>query len=182
MRSPCLAARCLTLCCAAMLLACAPAAVSQAPASTAAQSSAPHVKKTITAAVAVPITGFAPMNQSSAGGSMVTYIEVHSNGLVTSDAHGRPIPQMARERPSLDNGTMQLLDDGRMTTLWTLRDNLTWQDGSPLTADDFVLGEQVHADPKVPFTDRTAVERIASIAAVDEHSVLITWKAPFYLA
>jgi peptide/nickel transport system substrate-binding protein len=53
-------------------------------------------------------------------------------------------PRLAAELATLENGRWQILPDGRMTTTWKLRPNLTWHDGAPLTSDDiaFTLRER----------------------------------------
>ena len=40
-----------------------------------------------------------------------------------------------------------MLPDGRMETGYRLKPNLKWQDGAPLTADDFVFAYKVRLDP-----------------------------------
>ena len=143
---------------------------------------APAAPKVIVAAVSNEINGFAPIGLTTSTGNMVDYVEIPSNGLVTSDAAGHAIPQLASALPSLDNGSIRLLDDGRMTTVYTLRPNVTWQDGAPFTAADVAFGFKVHANPEIPFNDRTAVASMESVEAIDPATVLITWKSPSYLA
>ena len=48
-------------------------------------------------------------------------------------------PDLATEIPTLDNGGVKAPGDGgdAMTVRWTLRPNLKWSDGEPLTCDDF---------------------------------------------
>ncbi len=36
-----------------------------------------------------------------------------------------------------------------MEVTWKLRPSVYWQDGAPLTADDFVFGLEVARDPKL---------------------------------
>ena len=132
--------------------------------------------------VGFPITAFAPIGQTAMGGNMVSWIELHSNGLVTSDASGHPEPLIAQALPSLADGTVALTPDGQMTTRWTLRPDVTWQDGVPFTAADLVFGYQVQADPGMPYTDRGVTQLVQSVEALDDHTVLITWKQPYYLA
>src|SRR4051794_4009622 len=82
--------------------------------------------KTIRMALAQELIG---IGLGETGGQ--TFInEVHSNGLVTSDREvWRPVPEIAERVPSLDNGLIQLLPDGRMKTTYPLRKDVTWQDG-----------------------------------------------------
>jgi peptide/nickel transport system substrate-binding protein len=152
------------------------------PSASATAQSQPSAPKTIIASVANAITGFAPMGLATSTGNMVNYVELHSNGLVTGDAQGRPVPQLAKERPSLDAGTTRVLPDGRMTTAYVLRTDATWHDGRPFTAGDVAFGFKVHSNPQLPFNDRSAVSRMESVAAVDPTTVLITWKSPSYLS
>jgi oligopeptide transport system substrate-binding protein len=59
-------------------------------------------------------------------------------GLTTVDAAGRPIPGVAE--------SWSLSDDG-LTWTFTLRPDLKWSDGEPLTADDVVYSFQRLMDP-----------------------------------
>lgn len=75
-----------------VLAACAPFQPMQ-PGRQAPEPSEPsRARKTLTTAVGLPITSIAAVNLAGSGQGMVTFVELHSNGLVTSDANGRPIP------------------------------------------------------------------------------------------
>jgi peptide/nickel transport system substrate-binding protein len=175
---------CLAVLAVVLLAACAPVAAPAADRGVADGSrvEAPRARKVITAAIAAPFPPFGPLGRTGTYAGMIQYIEAHTNGLVTSDAQGRPIPQLARELPSLDNGTAQILNDGRMTTRWALRDDVTWHDGTPFTADDLVFGFKVYTDTQLPAMDRSAVLQMESVEALDRHTALITWKRPSNLA
>ena len=60
-------------------------------------------------------------------------------GLVSQNRNGQPVPGMARD--------YQRASDGLSYT-FTLRDNLKWSDGSPLTAHDFVRSFKALAHPE----------------------------------
>jgi len=60
-------------------------------------------------------------------------------GLTTLDAHGKPSPGAAEK--------YTVSKDGRVYT-FTLRKDLQWSDGEPLTAGDFVFALRRLADPK----------------------------------
>ncbi|MBM2812563.1 MAG: 4-phytase, partial [Chloroflexi bacterium] len=121
------------------------------------------------------------MALATSTGNMVNYVELHSNGLITTDTSGKPVPQLARERPSLDTGSIRVQPDGRMTTTYILRNGVTWHDGTPFTAKDFAFGFKAHANPQLPFNDRSAVQQIESVEAPEPLTVLITWRAANYL-
>jgi oligopeptide transport system substrate-binding protein len=59
-------------------------------------------------------------------------------GLLTFNEHGKPQPGMAE--------TQEISEDGRVYT-FTMRDGLTWSDGTPLTARDFVASWRRTLDP-----------------------------------
>src|SRR5437763_1720193 len=90
-----------------MVAACAPAITPRSSATSPGQTEvpAPRVRKTIIAAIAAPVPPFGPLGRTGTYAGMINYIEAHSQGLITSDAQGRPIPQLAKELPSLDQGT-----------------------------------------------------------------------------
>ncbi len=59
----------------------------------------------------------------------------------------------------------------QMEVTFTLRSDLRWSDGAPLTADDSVYSFQLAADPATP-TDKHIVERTADYRALDEATVI----------
>jgi peptide/nickel transport system substrate-binding protein len=150
--------------------------------SNSAEPQAPRTRKVLTAAIGAPMPPFGPLGRTGTYAGAIQYIEAHSHGLVTSDDYGRPIPQLARELPSLDRGSARILDDGRMTTTWVLRQDVTWHDGTPFTARDIVFGFRVYSDQQLPAMDRSAALQMESAEALDDHTARITWKAPYYLA
>ncbi len=71
------------------------------------------------------------------GGSF-TLQEMCMAGLVQIDENGQPQPDLAE--------SWEISEDG-MTYTFHLREGLTWSDGTPLTAADFVFGWQRLVDP-----------------------------------
>lgn len=147
-----------------------------------AEPQAPRARRVLTAAIGAPFPPFGPLGRTGTYAGAIQYIEAHSHALVTSDDQGRPIPQLARELPSLDQGTARVMADGRMTTTWALREDVTWHDGPPFGARDIVFGFRVYSDQQLPAMDRSAALQMESAEAVDEYTARVTWKAPYYLA
>src|SRR5262245_39080342 len=119
---------------AALISACAPAAQEQGTASQ--PSPGPRGQKTLTiaipnepAALALPIVGAG----SSIGGTDDISLSVHHR-LVTPDEKGTALPMLAAEIPSREKGSWLVRPDGTMQVTFRLRDNVTWHDGTPLTA------------------------------------------------
>jgi peptide/nickel transport system substrate-binding protein len=64
-----------------------------------------------------------------------------------------------------------------METTYHLRDGLTWQDGMPLTADDFALAYRVYTDPGLAFFIATPQDLFESVAAPDARTVVVHWRS-----
>jgi peptide/nickel transport system substrate-binding protein len=92
-------------------------------------------------------------------------------------------PRLATEIPTLANGGLRLLNDGRMQSIWHLRPDARWSDGAPVTADDFVFTYRLIMDKQVPAISREVEERIEQMEALEEgRTLVITWKEPYAFA
>src|SRR5439155_20179268 len=92
------------------------------------------------------------------------------------DEKQNPNPYLAQSLPQLNTDTWTVSPDGRMTTTWTLRPNLIWHDGTPLTSDDFVFAFRVYAKPDLGAAQSTPIKQIESIEAPDPRTVVIRWR------
>lgn len=141
-------------------------------------------RKTITVGAVVPFKGFESWNTQPGG--TTDSIELSSNGLLSTDVEGKPEGRLAASLPSLQNGTLIVLPDGRMQATWPLRPNIKWQDGLPFTADDVVFGWEVATDPAIPGPSNSGaasiLRQIEKVEAPNPLTVLITWKSSFYRA
>ncbi len=72
-----------------------------------------------------------------------------------------------------------MLPDGRMVTIYRLRPNLLWQDGAPLTADDFVFGWQVYSSPAIGIFNTKPQDLIEGILTPDPRTLVIDWSTTF---
>ena len=90
--------------------------------------------------------------------------------LARYDDTGTMVPALAAEIPTVENGGVA--PDLRSIT-WTLKQGVTWSDGTPFTAADVVfsaeycLNEEMGCNPISSFTDVTGIE------ALDDHTVRI---------
>ncbi len=62
---------------------------------------------------------------------------------------------------------------------WKLRDDLMWEDGTPLTADDFVFAYELYKNPGIQITTRFVLDRTAKFEAPDPLT-LVWYAAPGY--
>jgi peptide/nickel transport system substrate-binding protein len=153
--------------------------------------SAPSQRDSMPAAPAKPkvldigITAGVQVMGVFAGGSTggwTTLNELHSNGLITSDYHTvRPIGRLAEKVPSIDDGSITLLPDGRMRVVYQLRRNVTWQDGAPFTAQDLVFSHTFLNDSGLPVARSDSARIIESVEAVDDWTAAFLFSRPHFL-
>jgi peptide/nickel transport system substrate-binding protein len=90
-------------------------------------------------------------------------------------ADGSLVPRLAAEIPSVENGGVA--EDGLSVT-WKLREGITWHDGEPFTAEDVAFTYTYLIDPDTTSTTQATYQSVASVEAVDDHTVLVTFKEP----
>src|SRR5436309_11031090 len=86
------------------------------------QDSAPRRTKTLNLGVTGGVQAMSLAGANTPTGGWVAITELHSEGLVNSevDSH-KPIGRLAEKVPSLDDGSISLLPDGRMRVVFSLR-------------------------------------------------------------
>jgi peptide/nickel transport system substrate-binding protein len=100
------------------------------------------------------------------------------NGMLTQpDARGSPQPELLASPPSLNSESWQVFGDGSMQTTYTLRPNLTWHDGQPLTAEDFVFSWRVYSDRELGMASQPPMPAISEVAAIDRERFTIRWRS-----
>jgi peptide/nickel transport system substrate-binding protein len=87
---------------------------------------------------------------------------------------GSPIPQLATELPTTENGGISA--DGKTWTVH-LRPGVTWQDGEPLTASDVAFTYNLIIDNELT-SYLQAVKDIERVEVVDEATVRFIMSAP----
>ncbi len=87
------------------------------------------------------------------------------------------VPYLAEALPELNSDTWTVFPDGRMETRYTLKPNLTWHDGTPLSAEDFVFAQRVYTTPELGVSGG-AVRVDMAVSAPDARTIVIQWKRP----
>ncbi len=95
--------------------------------------------------------------------------------LAAYDAEENLIPILAAEIPSKSNGGIS--KDSTSVT-WKLRDGIVWSDGEPFTAQDVVATYDFITDPATGATSSEFYGEIASVEAVDDLTVKVSFKQP----
>jgi peptide/nickel transport system substrate-binding protein len=98
------------------------------------------------------------------------------DGLIRYDDRGRPIPDLARELPSLQNGGISR--DGKTITYHLVR-NARWHDGVPLTAADVIFTWHQIMNPANVTPSTVGYDRVVKIDAPDLYTVRLHLNGPY---
>jgi peptide/nickel transport system substrate-binding protein len=118
-----------------------------------------------------------PLRQAGIG--LYTMQAVFSASLAILDDGGLPRAHVAEALPQLNTESWRLLPDGRMETTWRLKPGVLWQDGTPLHAEDFVLGWRVYSTPQAGTAGTPPINYMEDVRALDERTVQIAWSQPY---
>jgi peptide/nickel transport system substrate-binding protein len=104
-------------------------------------------------------------------------------GLTDIDESGNIFPELAAELPSVDNGGVVINEDeGTMNVTWTLRDDVQWEDGTPVTANDVVFTYEAVTNPDTGLWIQ-GIDYVDGVEKIDDHTVVIHYNTiyPGYL-
>jgi peptide/nickel transport system substrate-binding protein len=97
-------------------------------------------------------------------------------GLTAVAPTGAPRAVLAADVPTIANGGVRLEPDGTMSVRWTLRPDLRWSDGTPLTSADVrFTWRSVMTDLRA--TTREGYELISDIDTPDERTAVVRYRA-----
>src|SRR5438552_1268561 len=163
---------------ALVVMGCAPAtAPGQPGSSTAPKASAPQ--KTLVIAQRGEPPTLAARSLVTQGSGLLIPDRFFNATLDVWDMNQESHPQLAEALPELNTDTWRLFPDGRMETRYTLRPNLTWHDGAPLTSDDFVFGLRVYKTPELGSANTRPIPQMDDIVVQDARTFTIRWKQPY---
>ena len=66
-----------------------------------------------------------------------------------------------------------------METTYRLKPNLTWHDGTPLTAEDFVFSWRMYSPPELGHANRPPMPNMDEVLAPDPRTVVVRWNSPY---
>ncbi|NNE95064.1 MAG: peptide ABC transporter substrate-binding protein [Acidimicrobiales bacterium] len=87
---------------------------------------------------------------------------------------GDLVPTLATEIPTKENGGVS--EDGTQIT-WTLRDDVLWSDGTPLTAEDVVFSYEYCADTETGCANQ-AFTGVETVVDNGDNTITITFSEP----
>lgn len=97
------------------------------------------------------------------------------------DNRGVALPYLAEALPTLNTETWQVFPNGRMQTRYRLKPDLSWHDGTPFSAEDFVFAWRVAMTPGLGFVNASAapLTLIDEVRAPDARTLVIEWRSLF---
>jgi peptide/nickel transport system substrate-binding protein len=100
-----------------------------------------------------------------------------NKGLWSYDENNNPVPEIAAEIPTSENGGLSA--DGTTISI-KLREDVTWSDGTPLTADDFVFSyDMIMSDANIVQSRYPYEDFVESVTASDPQTLVIQLSEPF---
>ena len=93
--------------------------------------------------------------------------------LASFDKDGNLVPFLAAESPSLENGGVA--EDGLSVT-WKLKQNVSWSDGQPFTADDVLFTYEYVTNPAVGATSAPTYDAVKDVQVIDDYTVRVNFK------
>lgn len=136
-------------------------------------------RKAITISLEGEINALATELDSAGVSGLSSYLHsfLHDYGTVAGD-RGEILPQLVAGLPSLDDGSWEVHDDGRMDVTWKLRQGVLWHDGTEFTSADIKFGWQVTVDDAAPLGNvPTESKAVTAIDTLDPYTVVMHWKA-----
>ncbi len=170
------------------LIACQPAVtqpVSPAPAATqppaAAPSPQPEQPKNLVIVIPEDPPSFNAVISDSGYDSLVMHLSLL--GMTEVDPTGKVYPVLAASLPTVENGDVVINPDtGAMDVTWTIRPDVTWEDGTPVTSDDVLFTYEAIIDPNtgswIP-----GIDLVTGVDKIDDHKFVVHFSSvyPSYL-
>jgi peptide/nickel transport system substrate-binding protein len=93
-------------------------------------------------------------------------------GVAEIDPYGEFYPELAAEIPTMENGGVVVDEDAwTMDVTWTLRDDIFWADGEPVTVDDLIFTWDAISDPEMGIWAE-GIDYTDSLEKVDDYTFI----------
>jgi peptide/nickel transport system substrate-binding protein len=130
-------------------------------------------EKRVTIVIAEDPPSFNPMVADTGYDALV--MELVLLGMTDIDPNGNIFAELAAELPTVDNGGVTVDENaGTMSVMWKMRNDVQWQDGKPVTADDALFTWEAISNPDtgswIPGSDY-----IDSVEKVDQYSFVVNY-------
>lgn len=142
-------------------------------------SEAPRPERTMVIAVRVEPATVAARPLTSAAVAVKASARLFNASLDLIDERNVSRPYLAEALPQLNSDSWRVFPDGRMETSYRLKPNVTWHDGVPLSAADFVLAWRVYGTPELGAATAAPVSLMEEVVAPDDRTLIIRWRRPY---
>src|SRR5436853_5011384 len=161
-----------------ILAACAPSSGSPSNSSQADRAGAAPAAsgRTLVLATRVEVTSLSPAPFWQRRFTFLSTPRLFNADLALFDQRGDPHPYLSEVLPELNTDSWRVLPDGRMETAYRLRPNLVWQDGAPLSAEDFVFAWRLLTTPELGAATSQPQGLMEQVTAPDAQTILIRWR------
>ncbi len=99
--------------------------------------------------------------------------------LTMLDDRQAPFPYLVETLPQLNTESWRVLPDGRMETIYRIKPNAVWHDGTPLAAEDLAFTWRVRSDPALGLSSVVPQSLMEEIVAQDARTAVIRWAVPY---
>ncbi len=164
--------------CLGALVACAPTVKPAVPANGPSAAAPRQPGPTLVAAIRLEPLTLATRPLREQGVAVYLSGRMFNAELAILDDKANPRPYLAEGLPRLGTDDWRVFPDGTMETSYQLKPNLTWQDGTPLTAEDFVFGWHVYSTPELGARGNP-YSAMAQVSAPDARTINIRWHRPY---
>lgn len=151
------------------------------PSGTEEPASVTGTEKSITIVIAEDPPSFNPMVADTGYDALV--MELVLLGMTDVDPSGNVLPELAADLPTMENGGVTIDEDaGTMSVTWVMREDVLWQDGDQVTADDVLFTWTAISDP-VNGTWIPGIDYIDSVEQLSQYSFVVNYNTiyPGYL-
>jgi peptide/nickel transport system substrate-binding protein len=88
--------------------------------------------------------------------------------------------ELLEKLPTLEDGDAVLIGEegpeGQIEITYKVKEGISWHDGEPLTAEDFLYAWEVRMDPESGVTSRGTIEKVEKFEVVDDLTFKVTLK------
>lgn len=109
-------------------------------------------------------------------------IDIHltmMEGLIVSNDQNQYVPVLAKQIPTVENGGVVTLPNGKIEMTWPLQQGVKWHDGAEFTADDVCFTWKFIVSENSEVYNRDEYLPISACQAVDKYTAKLTWDKPF---
>ncbi len=131
---------------------------------------APRPERTMVMALRVEPATMAARGLGSAAVATKASGRLFNAALDLIDDRNLPRPYLAEALPQLNTENWLVFPDGRMETTYHLKPNLTWHDGTPFSAEDFVLAWRVYSQQELGNAAAPPVSLMEEVSAPDDRT------------